>query len=163
MPGAGGLESALVRLPRLFMLALDPAGVYFADHAPARHGPAYREAAVFGPGVQGGSRQASEAEIRALRDRPERERGPGANPLEWSASEVVTRAVVDLRKSGSAVLAGPDGEVRARVLRFWRGDSILEISSPNRQSRVRIPRDTGTGTGKGEILAVYLGGFLSGR
>lgn len=160
-PGPGGLESALVRLPRLFMLLLDPAGVYFADHTAVQRGPVHREAAVFGSGVPGGSRQASEAEIRTFRERRERQGAAPPGPREWSVSEVVTRAVADLQRSGSAVLAGPDGEVRARVLRFWRGDSILEISSRNRQSRARIPRDIDPG--KEGILARYLGGFLSGR
>ena len=143
------------------MAILDPAGVYLSDRTPARRGRVYREAAVFGPGVPGGSRQASEAEIRALRERRELERGEGLDPREWSGSEVVARAVAGLQESGSALLAGPEGEVQARVVRFWRGDSILEISCRNRSSRVRIPRHLGPA--REGILAAYLGGFLSGQ
>ena len=160
-PGRSGLKSASVRLPRLFMLVLDPAGVYFADHAPNRQGPVYREAAVFGPGVAGGSRQATEEEIRALRQQRDRP-PPGEVDFQTALqSGSVTRAAVDLLESGSAVLAGPAGQVQAGIIRFWRGNSILEITAANRQTRVRIPRDVGPGNQ--EMLALYLGEFLSGR
>ena len=141
------------------MQIVDPAGVYFSDHSPARRGPVYREAAVFGPGVPGGSRQATDEEIRALRGRS-RSRPPERADLgALMTSDSVKRAVTELLASGSTVLESPHGQVRARIVRFWRGNSILEIAVEDRNSRVRIPRKLGP-EGQ-ETLAFYLGAFLS--
>ncbi len=143
------------------MLLIDPAGAYFAQHSPARRGPVFSEAAVFGPGVQGGSRQATEQEIR------ERSTPTGQRPFDevdlrsLLASDAVAQAVADLFSSGSTVLESATFQVRARVVRFWRGDSILELGGGNRRSRVRIPRDIGPDSG--DLLAFHLSAFLAGR
>ncbi len=141
------------------MQLLDPAGVYLADGFPARRGPVFHEAAVFGPGVPGGSRQATDEEIRALRGRNGHRPPEEADLRGLINSETVKRAASELLSSGSAVLESSEGQVRARIVRFWRGTSILEIGVEGRSSRVRIPRNMGP-AGQ-ETLAFYLGAFLS--
>ncbi len=57
--------------------------------------------------------------------------------LAAAAEELVTRGAASLRLDGCAV--------EARVVRFWRGDAVLDVSARSEtwssESRTRIPRD----------------------
>lgn len=53
----------------------------------------------------------------------------------------VSRAVDDLIEHGYAIVEGPLGLVHARIIQFWRGDSILELTDSRGQSRTRIPHN----------------------
>jgi hypothetical protein len=135
-----------MRLPRLLFALIDPASA--AMHSPNRrsHRPVYRGGAVFGPGVPGGSRQASKEEIAAFRQRA-RQRHPaegmpaGSHP-DRRAAELAARELIS---TGAATLHGTTGTLRAQVVRFWHGDSILHISAQDRpsESMTRIPRRLG--------------------
>ena len=70
------------------------------------------------------------------------------------------QAAGDLITSGRATLGTSPHLVHARVVRFWRGDSVLEVThqTGRRRSLVRIPRNLGP---EHEALLVgYLAGHL---
>jgi hypothetical protein len=149
-PAAPGRIRAIllfVALPRLLLRVIDPAGAYLAGPARRRRGPRYRGAAVFGPDVPGGSRQATAEEIddlrRAAEERP-RARRLAAVPVDRGDVE---RAVADLLRTGYAVFGEGRRSVHVRIVRFWRGSSVLEISNKagtsRRSSRTRIRRNPG--------------------
>ena len=57
-----------MQLPAALVNVIDPANGYFEKCRPGRRErPIYRGGAIFGPGVPGGSRQATEEEIHAIR------------------------------------------------------------------------------------------------
>lgn len=133
-----------VPLPRLLMRLVDPANVYFADHTPRRRGPIYREATV--ERDPGGSRRATPEEISDLRQRAQRPLadadGAPEPPIDAS---LLSKAAHDLIAEGRATIGTGPHSVHARVVRFWRGDAVLEVTGENGQSRrlVRIPRSLG--------------------
>ncbi len=149
-------------LPRLLLRVIDPAGAYLDGPARRRRGPTYRGAAVFGPDVPGGSRQATAEEIDDLRraaDEHERARRLTAVPVDRGDVE---RAVADLLSTGRAVLGQGPRTVHARILRFWRGSSVLEVSNQagtsRSSSRTRIRRNPGPEDER--VLADYLVFFV---
>ena len=104
----------------------------------------YRGGAVFGSGVPGGSRQATAEEIEAMRhDLDVRRAGREETPPSGADADdaAVSRAADNLIEHGYAVVEGPLGLVHARIIRFWRGDSILELTDGRGRSRTRIPRN----------------------
>ena len=146
------------------MWLVDPAGVYFADHAPrpgrARGGRRYREAAVFGPDVPGGSRQATPEEIADLRQRvPQRHGRAEPLPGQPGDTSALSHAAGDLITIGWPTLGTSPYPVHARVVRFWHGDSVLEVThQTGRRSLVRISRNLRP---EHEALLVgYLAGHL---
>lgn len=153
----------VVRLPRVVLRVVDPAGAYLEPQRPRRfREPVYRGGVVFGPGVPGGSRQATPEEIEEMRlgaEEAERERLRAAPPVDRAE---VARAVADLLATGEAVLGEGPRTVHARVVRFWRGSSILELSNDSgtgwSSSRTPIPRDLGHD--EDGLLADYLVHFV---
>src|SRR5687768_9270303 len=121
-----------MKLPWPLLWLIDPAGAYWARHTPEPDGPAYRGGAVFGPGVPGGSRQATDEELAAMALWAE----PGVSDTERSIEEAERRWASELRPAaerllseGTASLRFDDRSVEARIVRFWRGDSLLETST----------------------------------
>jgi hypothetical protein len=151
-----------VALPRLLLSVIDPAGAYLGRPARRRRGPTYRGAAVFGPDVPGGSRQATPEEIDDLRraaEEYERARCLAAVPVDRGDVE---RAVTDLLRTGDAVFGEGRRTVHARIVRFRRGSSVLEMSSQagtsRRSSRTRIRRSPGPEDE--QVLLDYLVSFV---
>jgi hypothetical protein len=134
-------------LPWPVLWLLDPAGAYWARRTPRLDGPVYRGGAVFGPGVPGGSRQATDEELEqmALDARPrvdEYERSLEAARQRWAPE--LRQAADRLLAEGTAALQLGGTSVQARIVRFWRGDSLLEVeyrrAGGEGESRTRIPR-----------------------
>lgn len=146
------------------MRVIDPAQVYFDEHRLDRgpgHQPVHRGAAAFGPGVPGGSRPATDAERAALAEEAARHR----TDHEADLADVVQRrgpelhrAADELLATGATELVLGDRTVHARLVRFWRGDSVLETTTEAPQvsgrSLTRISRDPRRG-GR-DVLAAYL-------
>ena len=131
--------------PMLWLIA--PAGAYWARRTPPVDGPVYLGGAVFGPGVPGGSRQATEEELAAMAV----DARPDVDEYEHELQEAVRRWAPELRQAaerllteGSAVVHLGGTAVEARIVRFWRGDSLLETAHRGAggegESRTRIPR-----------------------
>jgi hypothetical protein len=136
-----------MKLPWPLLWLIDPAGAYWARHTPERDGPSYRGGAVFGPGVPGGSRQATDEEIEAVALWA----APRVADHEESVADVERRWAPELRQAADRLLAQRaagvqvgGADVEARIVRFWRGDSLLEVRSRRPdgegESRTRIPR-----------------------
>jgi hypothetical protein len=141
-----GYDNSGVKLPWPLLWLVDPAGAYWARRTPEPDGPAYRGGAVFGPGVPGGSRQATDEELGTM--------ALWAPPLEddeASLADVQHRWSPELRQAADRLLAVGTvtfqldaHAVRARIVRFWRSDSLLETETRSAHgegaSRTRIPR-----------------------
>ena len=148
-------------LPWPVLWLIDPAGAYMARRTPRIRGPVYTGGAVYGPDVPGGSRQATEEELRAMRswrpdvDPEEVDPGEVAADLERRYGSELRRAAEQLCSSGTADLRMDGRHVQARVVRFWRGDSLLETTTTgpvdHGESRTRIPRQPDPG-----LLVGYL-------
>jgi hypothetical protein len=145
-------------LPWPILWLIDPAGAYWARRTPEQEGPTYVGGAVFGPDVPGGSRQATDEELEAMALWA----APEADGYERSVEDAERRWAPELREAadrlvaeGSAHLGFDDTDVDARLVRFWRGDSLLEIRYRRQggegRSRTRIPRDPPP-----ELLGDYL-------
>jgi len=149
-----------LRWPRPLMRIIDPANVYFDDRSPHRHkGPIYRGGAVFGPGVPGGSRQTTDDEIAQSR-RQTREK---ADPRPVTAADrlAIARAAQDLIDTGTAAITDGSCMLRARVVRFWRGDAVLEVEhAGGGRTLTRIPRTLGPE--HADMLIGYLSRHLGG-
>jgi hypothetical protein len=133
-------------LPWPLLWLIDPAGAYWSRRMPRNDGPTFHRGAVFGPDVPGGARQATEREIAAMAAAAE----PDA--YERSIDEAERRWAPELRRAAEHVLAEGAARfelngrtVEVRVVRFWRGDSLLETSTTgpdgDSESRTRIDRD----------------------
>jgi hypothetical protein len=136
-----------MQLPWPVLWLIDPAGAYWARRTPEPDGPTYRGGVVFGPGVPGGSRQATAEELEAMALWAEPESGDHERSIEeaerrW-ASEL-RQAAERLLSDGTASLRLDGRSVEARIVRFWRGDSLLEVRyrlpDGEGESRTRIPR-----------------------
>ena len=143
---------------------IDPAQVYLDRHRldldTERH-PAHWKAAIYGPGVSGGSRAATETERAELAEeaighRDDYEAAIGdakrrwARQLERAADELLTTGATEVRLGGRAV--------EGRIIEFWRGDHVLRAATrgPNGsgESLSRIKRDR-RGE-RAEVLIDYL-------
>ncbi|HEU5006161.1 MAG TPA: hypothetical protein VFT67_04260 [Jatrophihabitantaceae bacterium] len=147
-----------MQLPRLLLALIDPASA--AMNAPNRRNSrkVYRGGAIFGPGVPGGSRQATQEELAAFGQRAEQrrrggEQAPGGVHPDQRAAELAARELIS---TGTATLHGTKGILRPEVIKFWHGDSILHISVQDRpgESMTRIPRRLGPE--HEELITAYL-------
>jgi hypothetical protein len=145
-------------LPWPVLWLIDPAGAYWERRTPTPSGPTFVGGAVFGPGVPGGSRQATPEELDAMA----LDARPGVEQYERDLEDAARRWAPELRaaadrlvEDGRARLQLGGIDVDARVVRFWRGDSLLEIRhrrpGGEGESRTRIPRQPPP-----ELLADYL-------
>jgi hypothetical protein len=138
-------------LPRLLMRLLDPAQVYFDQHRldlGAGHQPVHRGAAVFGPGIPGGSREATDAEraelaAQAARHGDDHEAEVADARRRWAPE--LRRAAEELLATGAATVVLGDRTVDARLVTFWRGDRVLRTTTQapggSAASLSRISRD----------------------
>ncbi len=121
-----------VRLPRVLMRLIDPANVYMDDRSPLYRGPMYRGKAFLGPDVPGSSQQDTQEELDAIR------RQADLDDREQHGARIDGRSVAaaahDLNTTGAAHLNNGRVALSARLVTFWRGDAVLEITR------------TGTGT-----------------
>jgi hypothetical protein len=146
------------------MRLIDPAQAYFDEHRLDRgpgHQPVHRGAVVFGPGVPGGGRRATDAEQAALAEEAARSRTDHEADLadvvqRWGPE--LDRAADELLTVGATELVLGDRTVHARLVRFWRGDNVLETSTqaPHSDGRSlsRVSRDPRRG-GR-DVLAAHL-------
>jgi hypothetical protein len=162
-----------VNLPRLLVGIFDPAGRYMRKHDRAhplrqrrktslmssRHRP-FVGGAVFGPDVPGGARQATAEELASMRERAQQHQARHEFALESVRSRWGEQALVcarDLLGSGTTVLSVDGGQVRGHLVRFWRGDNVLELSSSSHDtgsgSMTRLSRGRNTSA---EAIAHYL-------
>jgi len=131
-----------MRVPRLVTCVVDPANVYFDDHSPRRTGRPKYATVVFGPGVAGGSREATPEEAEAIRRRAKRLRDTEDPAPELAFdNEQLQQAAADLISAGVATIGAPPKVVDARIVRFWRGDSILEVTYDGACNEVRSCSD----------------------
>lgn len=133
----------------LVMGLFDPAGRYMREHrhghaAPFRNIPltpspqSFVEGAVLGPDVPGGARQATAEELASMRQRAQQYGDRHQAALERARSRWNRQALIcarELLDSGTTVLSAGSGTVRGHLVRFWRGDSVLELSSSNGDER----------------------------
>ena len=137
-------------LPWPLLWLIDPAGAYWARRDPVPRGTVFRQAAVFGPDVPGGSRQATDEEIADLEAAAAghtEEHRAALEDVERRFAPALRAAAQRLVDEGTADLRVGDREVEARLVRFWRGDSLLETrtTAPGAagESRTRVPRHPG--------------------
>lgn len=125
-----------IPIPTLLLKIVNPAEVYFRNDSAKWHkpGPAFEEAAIFGPGVPGGSRQATEQERDQLRSQGERSAREHETSLAAASDEVLREHGDELRDGAIQILAGDHftfacnaGQLQARLIRFWHGDPLLEM------------------------------------
>lgn len=147
----------------------DPAQAFMdAGHPPPRHhgqrgrGPLYREGARFGPGVPSGSRQMTEGELAPLRSRAAERRAAHQNAIarvQERYGDVLLVKAAELASLGVVTIATTAGTVEARIVRFWRGDSVLEVKVHipfSRQPEVAKTLLTGGHVTEAPVLAGYL-------
>ncbi len=149
-----------LRWPRPLMRIIDPANVYFDDRSPHRQpAPIYRGGVVFGPGVPGGSRQATDEEIAQWRRQPREE--AETPPVTAADRREIAQAVRDLIATGAAAITLGRFVLQARVVRFWRGDAVLEVDhAGGGRALTRIPRTLGPE--HADMLTGYLARYPGG-
>ncbi len=147
-PSAAAVTSwimARVQLPRWIVKVIDPVTGYMQDRSPRPRGPMFRGGAVYGPGVPGGARQATDEELEEMRAESEAAHRRAA-ARQWPPVDptVTATAGQQLIDQGSASIRRGGRELSAQIRTFWHGDSLLDISvhGPERDSssRSRIPR-----------------------
>lgn len=145
-------------LPWPLLWLIDPAGAYWERVSPTPRGPVHSRAAVFGPGLPEGGRQATDEEIRAMEAEAEpitQRYDAAVDDLERRHADELRRLAEQLVREGAASFGLEGRSVDARVVRFWRGDSLLETSTTGPdgagESRTRIPRRPDPG-----LLVAYL-------
>jgi hypothetical protein len=125
-----------VRLPRFLVRLIDPASASFDRQRPRSPGsPVYRGAVVFGPGVPGGSRPATDDELAELRasaagHRADHEAAVDDARRRWAPD--LQRAADELLAHGTARLRLGDRTIDARLVRFWHGDDVLHLITEGR-------------------------------
>jgi hypothetical protein len=152
---------------------LDPASREF-ERARRRHGRphpqrgrTFRGGAVMGPGIPGGSRQATSQELAAMSAQVGRRRGR----YETVLTQVLAEHGEQLRRTAREVLANgrtrmpfPAVTLDAELLNFWHGDRVLRIERTTRDgargsSLARFPRHDRPDSE--EIIAHYLAASLA--
>jgi hypothetical protein len=154
---------------RRVVALVDPAQGYFDGHGDAPHGPwpLPRGAITYGPGVPGGSRAATEAEVEELVRRHAREHRAHADERAARRAQVdqrwgahVLRAAHELLANGETRLEAADHVVTAKIVRFWRGDPVLHIvrdePGGGTESIARLPRRDLDGQAGVALLVTYL-------
>ncbi|HEY5180729.1 MAG TPA: hypothetical protein VIJ07_13335 [Dermatophilaceae bacterium] len=118
-----------MQLPRFLVKMIDPGTVYMQDRSPRRPGPIFRGGAVFGPGIPGGARQATYQELVEMRAQAETARrefeGVSRRPVDPS---ITSHAAHELIERGTTTMHVGNRELTAHVVRFWRGECVLEIT-----------------------------------
>lgn len=118
-------------LPRFVVRLIDPASAYVERQHPRRsRAPVFHEAVVFGLGVPGGSRAATDDELAEMRASAARHRADHEEALDearrrWAPE--LQRAADDLLATGTAQLRLGDRTIDARIVRFWHGDDVLHV------------------------------------
>ena len=148
-------------LPWPVLWLIDPAGAHMARRTPRIRGPIFSGAAVFGPDVPGGSRQATDEEIAAM-DAASSDGGRrDAGSYDEIPPSQVQEAAQRLLHDGASSFRHDDRSIEARIIRFWRGDSLLEVATTapgaTSSSTTRIPRRPGA-----DLIAGYLALELAG-
>lgn len=106
----------------------------------------FRGGAVFGPGVEGGARQATPAELEQMRIEAEGSRFDGGTPRPPDLDPAVTATAGDqLIELGRTTLHWEGHDLSAHIVTFWHGDSLLEITvrapdGRSSSSSTRVPR-----------------------
>ena len=124
----GSSLTGVIVLTRLVEL-VDPAARYMRGDGPApgERGPIFRGAAI--RAAADARREQHDADLDAARAR-------------WR--EPAQRAAGDLLATGTAIVPVPDGELTARLVRFWRGDHVLDVHYHQRRDQgrsiARMPR-----------------------
>jgi hypothetical protein len=119
-----------MRLGRAFLRIVDPASAYMQSQGPGRpRGPVLRRAALFGPGVEGGARQATAEELEEIRARHEvgkveDERRHTSGDIDPDALQDAVRELIRHRET---TLRRGSTKLSARLVTFWHGDAILDI------------------------------------
>ncbi len=120
-------------LPRLLLRVIDPASAWMEARTPRpSRGPVRRHAAVFGPGLPEGGRPPTPEELAEMEASATEHAGDHDAAVEevfrrWSAE--LRAAAEQLQRSGETSLRLAGCAIAARVVRFWRGDSMLEITA----------------------------------
>jgi len=114
----------------VFLSIVDPASAYMEAQGPRRRrGPMFRGGAGYGPGVEGGARQATPEELSQMRarhevDEPQDEPRHASDDIDPDALRRLVRDLIRQQetewRSGSTMLT-------ARLVTFWRGDAVLDI------------------------------------
>jgi hypothetical protein len=161
-------------LPSWLIGLFDPASREF-ERNHRRHGRprprrahTYRGGAVMGPGIPGGSRQATPEELATMSAQAERRRGHYDTVL----AQVLAEHGEQLRSTARELLANGRASVTLAVvtldvelLNFWRGDRIIRIErtthdrSSAGSSLTRFPRADQPDSE--EIIATYLASSLA--
>lgn len=134
-----------MQLPRWLVKVIDPPTGYMQDRSPRPAGPVFRGGAIFGPGVDGGARQATPEELEQMRAEAETRRLEARPSRRAEVDPAVVRAAGnELIEQGTTTVRADDLEMTAHIVTFWHGDSLLEIavhgSGRDRSSTTRIPR-----------------------
>jgi len=134
-----------MQLPRWMVKVIDPPTGYMQDRCPRAAGPIFRGGAIFGPGVDGGARQATPEELEQMRAHAETRRRDARPSRRAEVDPAVVRAAGnDLIEQGTTTVRADGREMTAHIVTFWHGDSLLEIavhgSGRDRSSTTRIPR-----------------------
>lgn len=143
-----------------------------AGHPTKRHHgrrkPLYRGGAVFGPGVPGGSRQMTEGELAPLRarvDERQAARDDSIARVQEQFGDALLAKAAELARNGVVTIGTTAGSVEARIVRFWRGNAVLEIevhvpsSCPRTAARRLLIGDHATNA---RVLAGYLARCVAG-
>ena len=154
-------HSVVVRMDVLFLSIVDPASAYMEAQGPRRRrGRTFRGRAVFGPGVEGGARQAGPeelAEIRARHDADDAQDERRHDPLEVD-SDALRQAVRELILHGKTEWRGGSVTLTARLVTFWHGDAVLDVrvTSPGMATTglARVPRQRSAADD--EVFAEYI-------
>jgi hypothetical protein len=161
-------------LPRWLIGLFDPASREFErdhrrhGHPHPRRGKPFRGGAVMGPGIPGGSRQATVEEMAAMAARADglhlRRETVLAEVLA-EHGEVLRTTARDVLSNGRAQVILGTVTLDAELMSFWRGDRILRIQRTSRSgtsagsSLARFPRQDRADSE--EIIADYLASCLA--
>ena len=141
----GSSLAGVIVLTRLVEL-VDPAARYMRGDGPGpgERGPIFRGAAIL---TMHGGRQATPDELAAIRAAADARRAQHDADLDAARArwrEPAQRAAGDLLATGTAIVPVPDGELTARLVRFWRGDHVLDVHYHQRRDQgrsiARMPR-----------------------
>lgn len=149
-----------MRLPAWLIGVFDPAQRYMARSAPRRRGGRRRRPprarSSYAPLTNGG--RGRPADARSAPPPPELEEEVRRRRAEREAAldraygvhaDALRRASGELASSGTTEIGTPGGTVSARVIRFWRGSSVLEIETrfvERHRQGDGAARDLGRGT-----------------
>ena len=133
-------------LRRVLLRIVHPVSAAFEPDRRPR--PVHRGAVVFGPGEPEGGRPPTKAELaefEAIAAEHTRDHDAAVETALRQWRPELEAAAERLVRGDPVTLTLGGWSVRARIVWFWRGDSLLEISAQGgtstRRNRTRIPRD----------------------